>query len=45
MPDALQFLLLTFAGWVNRHQEAEIEYLPVVPHGRSSYRKHPEGVA
>ena len=21
MPDALQFLILTVAGWVNRHQE------------------------
>ena len=27
MPDALHFLLLTFAGWVNRHQEAVIDYL------------------
>ena len=27
MPDALQFLVLTFAGWVNRHQEDLIEYL------------------
>ena len=23
----LQFLLFTFAGWVNRHQQAAIEYL------------------
>ena len=23
----LQFLLFTFAGWVNRHQQAVIEYL------------------
>ena len=27
MSDALHFLLLTFAGWVNRHQEAVIDYL------------------
>ena len=27
MPDALQFLVLTIAGWVNRHQEDLIEYL------------------
>ena len=27
MPDALHFLLLTFAGWVNRRQEAMIDYL------------------
>ncbi len=27
MPDALQFLVLTAAGWVNRHQEDLIEYL------------------
>ena len=27
MPDALQFLVLTFAGWVNRHQEDLIDYL------------------
>ena len=27
MPPALQFLVLTFAGWVNRHQDDLIEYL------------------
>ena len=27
MPPALQFLVLTFAGWVNRHQEDLIAYL------------------
>ena len=27
MPPALQFLVLTFAGWVNRHQDNLIEYL------------------
>ena len=27
MPDALQFLILTVAGWVNRHQEELIDYL------------------
>ncbi len=27
MPDALQFLVLTVAGWVNRHQEDLIDYL------------------
>ena len=27
MPAALQFLVLTFAGWVNRHQDDLIEYL------------------
>ena len=27
MPPALQFLVLTFAGWVNRHQADLIEYL------------------
>ena len=27
MPDALQFLVLAFAGWVNRHQEDLIDYL------------------
>ena len=27
MPPALQFLVLTFAGWVNRHQEDLIDYL------------------
>ena len=27
MPHALQFLLLTAAGWVNRHQEDLIDYL------------------
>ena len=27
MPRALQFLVLTFAGWVNRHQADLIEYL------------------
>jgi hypothetical protein len=25
MPDALQFLILTVAGWVNRHQEELID--------------------
>ncbi len=25
MPDALQFLVLTFAGWVNRYQEDLID--------------------
>ncbi len=27
MPPALQFLVLTFAGWVNGHQEDLIDYL------------------
>ena len=27
MPPALQFLVRTFAGWVNRHQDDLIEYL------------------
>ena len=27
MPEALQFLVLTVAGWVNRHQEDLIDYL------------------
>ncbi len=27
MPPALQFLVLTFAGWVNPHQDDLIEYL------------------
>ena len=27
MPHALQFLVLTCAGWVNRHQEDVIDYL------------------
>jgi putative transposase len=27
MPHALQFLLLTVAGWVNRHHEDLIDYL------------------
>lgn len=27
MPQALQFLVLTFAGWLNRHQEGLIDYL------------------
>ena len=27
MPDALQFLVLTVAGWVNRHQEDLIDDL------------------
>ena len=27
MPDALHFLVLTFTGWVNRHQEDLIDYL------------------
>ena len=27
MPNALQFLILTVAGWVNRHQEDLIDYL------------------
>ena len=27
MPPALQFLVLTFAGWVNRHQDHLIAYL------------------
>ena len=27
MPHALQFLVLTVAGWVNRHQEDVIDYL------------------
>ena len=27
MPSALRFLVLTFAGWVNRHQEDLIDYL------------------
>ena len=27
MPPALQFFVLTFAGWVNRHQDDRIEYL------------------
>ena len=27
MPPALQFLVLTFAGWVNRHQDDLIAYL------------------
>ena len=27
MPPALQFLVLTFAGWVNRHQDDLIDYL------------------
>ena len=27
MPDALRFLILTAAGWVNRHREDVIDYL------------------
>ena len=27
MPHALHFLVLTVAGWVNRHQEDLIDYL------------------
>ena len=27
MPPALQFLVLTFAGWVTRHQDDLIAYL------------------
>ena len=27
MPHVLQFLVLTVAGWVNRHQEDVIDYL------------------
>ncbi len=27
MPHALQFLVFTFAGWLNRHQEDLIDYL------------------
>ena len=27
MPQALQFLVLTFAGWLNRHQEDLVDYL------------------
>jgi hypothetical protein len=27
MPSALRFLVLTVAGWVNRHQEDVIDYL------------------
>ena len=27
MPDALHFLVLALAGWVNRHQENLIDYL------------------
>jgi len=27
MPDALQFLVLTMAGWLNRQQEDLIDYL------------------
>ena len=27
MPRALQFLVLTLAGWLNRHQEDLIDYL------------------
>jgi hypothetical protein len=27
MPDGLQFLILTVANWVNRHQEGLIDYL------------------
>lgn len=27
MPQALQFLVRTFAGWLNRHQEGLIDYL------------------
>jgi hypothetical protein len=27
MPHALQFLVLTVAGWVNRHQDDLIDYL------------------
>jgi hypothetical protein len=27
MPQALRFLVLTFAGWLNRHQEDLIDYL------------------
>ena len=27
MPGALRFLILTAAGWVNRHQEDVIDYL------------------
>ena len=27
MPPALQFLVLTYAGWVNRHQDDLIAYL------------------
>ena len=27
MPHALQFLVLTLGGWLNRHQEVLIDYL------------------
>ena len=27
MPDALQFLVVTLAGWLNRHQEDLFDYL------------------
>ena len=27
MPNALQFLILTMAGWLNRRQQDQIEYL------------------
>ena len=27
MPHAVQFLVLTVAGWVNRHQEDRLDYL------------------
>ena len=27
MPDSLRFIILFTAGWVNRHQQAAIEYL------------------
>ncbi len=27
MPQALQLLVFTFAGWLNRHQEDLIDYL------------------
>ena len=27
MPPALQFLVLTFAGWVNRHQDDLIDFI------------------
>ena len=38
MPPALQFLVLTFAGWVNRHQDDLIAYLREEHRGLLAWR-------
>jgi hypothetical protein len=39
MPHALQFLVLTVAGWVNRHQEDLIDWLIVGDYNRMKPRR------